>query len=63
MDVGASIGKRCEGLVNGAAIALKKEYSVVNVVAVVKRDITVVGFRAPNLGWYFNDEEGCRRRQ
>jgi hypothetical protein len=63
MDVGAGVDKRFEGLVDGSTVALEKECSVVDVVAVVKRDIPVVGFRAPNLGRDFNDEEGCKRRR
>jgi hypothetical protein len=47
MDVSASIGKWNERVTDSFAVAFKKEYTVINVVAVIHWDVLVKWFWAP----------------
>jgi hypothetical protein len=47
MDVSASIGKWNGRVTDSFAVAFKKEYTVINVVAVIHWDVLVKWFWAP----------------
>jgi hypothetical protein len=43
-------------MADGFAVTFKKEYTLVNVVTVVHRNVTIGGFELPNLRRNINDK-------
>ena len=58
VDIVAGVSKRDNGLVHGVPVAFEKENCFVNVVPVIKGNVTVGRFGSPDIRWDFNDEEG-----
>ena len=63
MDVGADVGKGLRWMAEGLAELLELEDAVVNVVAVVHRDIVIDRLGAPQLRRHLNDEGASTRRR
>jgi len=57
VDVGASVSKWYHWPVDGTTITLKKEDTIVNVIAIIQRDVAVIWFLMPDLRWYFDDKK------
>ena len=56
MDVRASVGEESGGMADGFAVTLKKEYTLVNVVTVVHRNVMIGRFGLLQLGRNINDK-------
>ena len=63
MDVRASVGEGSRGYADGFAVTFKKEYTLVNVVTVVHRNVTIGGFGSPQLRRNMNDKGMGRRKE
>jgi hypothetical protein len=63
MDVRASVGEGSGGMADGFAVTFKKEYTLVNVIAVVHRDVTIGRFGSPQLGRNINDKGISGRKE
>ena len=57
-----SIGEGNRRVADAFAIPSKKEYTLINVVTVLHRDIAVKGFRSPKLRRNGNDKNRGRRK-
>jgi hypothetical protein len=62
MNIGADVNEGLGWMTEGFAELFKLKYTLIDVVAVVHGNVTVDGFRAPDLGRNFNDE-GVRSRR
>jgi hypothetical protein len=64
MDVGADVGERFRWVAEGFAKLLEFEDAVVNIIAVVHRNVTVNRLRAPDLGRNVDGKgTGCRTEE
>jgi hypothetical protein len=63
MDVRASVGEGSGGMADGFAVTFKKEYTLVNVVTVVHRNVTISGFGSPQLRRNINDKGMSGRKE
>ena len=63
MGVRASIGEGSGRMADGFAITFKKEHTLVNVVAVIHRNVTIGGFGSPKLRRNINDKDRSRRKE
>ena len=50
-------------MADGFAVTFKKEYTLVNVVTVVHRNVTIGGFGSPQLRRNMNDKGMGRRKE
>ena len=57
-----SVGEWNGRVADGFAITFKKKYTLINVVAVLHRDVATKGFRLPKLRRDGNDKDGGRRK-
>ena len=56
MNVRESVGEGSGGMADSFAVTFKKEYTLVNVITVVHRNVTIGGFGSPQLGRNTNDK-------
>jgi hypothetical protein len=63
MDVRASVGEGSGGMADGFARTFKKEYTLVNVVTVVHRNIVIGRFGSPQLRRDINDKGMSGRKE
>ena len=57
------VRERSGGMADGFAVTFKKEYTLVNVVTVVHRNVTIGGFGSPQLRRNMNDKGMGRRKE
>lgn len=60
VNVGANVDEGFRRVADGAAELLKLENTLIDVVTVVHRNVTVNGLGTPNLGWDFDDKDLSR---
>ena len=63
MDVRASVEEGSGGMTDGFAVTFNKEYTLINVVPVVHRDVTIGRFGSPQLGRNINDKGISGRKE
>jgi hypothetical protein len=66
MDVGAGIEEGFRRMTNDSTKLFEFKDTVVNIVAIIERDVTINRFRTPYFGWNFDDKSrsgGQGRRQ
>ena len=62
MGVRAIVGEGNGRVADGFAVTFKNEHTLINVVAVLHRDVTIKGFRSPKLRRNGNDKDRGRRK-